>query len=138
MWHERAGDDDEGLTFRERRAMLTLIFSTALSSASGAGTQPAAARGNGGQREGLVQLVTGGVSWVWACDLRLALVILPAKVDKYFSTKLTPNSKKLSGFGFLPSIRAQRDISRRLTTKPRVFLTFVTPRTSRGVSVPTA
>ena len=34
VWHERAGDDDERLTFRERRVMLTMIFSTALSSAS--------------------------------------------------------------------------------------------------------
>jgi len=75
--------------------MPTLIFSTALSSASGAGTQPAAARGNGGQREGLVQLVTGGVSWVWACDLRFALVIFArlkiAEVDKYLSTKSRSN-----------------------------------------------
>ena len=62
------------------------------------------------------------MSWVWACDLRFALVIFAhlkmTEVDKYFSTKLTPSSKKLSGFWFLSSIRAQRDISRRLTTKP--------------------
>jgi len=81
-----------------------------------------------------VQVVPGGVSWVWACDLRFALVIFAhlnmAEVDKYFSTKLTPNSKKLSRFGFLSSIRAQRDITRRLTTKSRVFLVFVTPRAS--------
>ena len=43
-----------------------------------------------------MQVVLGGVSWVWACDLRFALVIfahLKIAVDKYFSTKLTPNSK---------------------------------------------
>ena len=70
----------------------------------------------------------------WACDLRFAFVIIAhlkfADIDKYFSTKLTPNSKKLSRFGFLSSIRAQRDITRRLTTKSRVFLVFVTPRAS--------
>ena len=101
-----------------------------------------AARRNGGQRKGLVQVVPGGVSWVWACDLRFALVIFAhlkiAEVDKYFSTKLTPNSKKLSGFRFLSETQAQRNTARRSTTKLRVFLVLVTPRTSRGVSVPAA
>jgi len=43
------------------------------------------------------------MSWVWACDLRFALVVFAhlkiAEVDKYFSTKFTPNSNYSADLG---------------------------------------
>jgi len=82
VWYKRAGDNDERLTFREPPSDSDVDFSTVLSSASSCwvevealrwrcrgGNAPCGCQGNGGQRKGLVQIVSGDVSWVWVCDL---------------------------------------------------------------------